>query len=55
MRQSRDDSIEDAVSRAQDAGGWLLERGEHAPGIPFASVADPDGYTVEISRSFGRR
>jgi hypothetical protein len=26
----------------------VLERGEHAPGVPFAYVADIDGYTIEI-------
>jgi catechol 2,3-dioxygenase-like lactoylglutathione lyase family enzyme len=26
----------------------LLRRGEFAPGLPFAYVADPDGYEIEI-------
>jgi len=37
------------VRRAEQAGGRLVERGEHAPGMPYAFVADPDGYTIEIS------
>ena len=30
------------------AGGKILERGEHAPGVPFARIADPDGNVFEI-------
>jgi len=30
------------------AGGRLVARGEHAPGIAFAYVADPDGYVIEL-------
>jgi hypothetical protein len=30
------------------AGGELLKRGEFKPGFPFAHVADPDGYSIEI-------
>jgi predicted enzyme related to lactoylglutathione lyase len=26
----------------ESAGGRILERGEHAPGVPFARIADPD-------------
>jgi catechol 2,3-dioxygenase-like lactoylglutathione lyase family enzyme len=40
--------IDAAVESALRAGGRLLERGEHAPGFPFAYVADPDGYQIEI-------
>ena len=29
------------------AGGGLLRQGEHAPGVPFAYVSDPDGYVIE--------
>ena len=53
VHMTRGDSIDDAVVRGQEAGGRLVERGEHAPGIPYAFVADPDGYTIEISRAFG--
>lgn len=31
-----------------DAGGALIDKGEHAPGIPYAYVSDPDGYVIEI-------
>ncbi|MEO7650493.1 MAG: VOC family protein [Bryobacteraceae bacterium] len=40
--------IGDAVSEAERAGGKLLRRGEFGPGYPYAYVADPDGYEVEI-------
>lgn len=42
------EDIEAAILEAQQAGGTLLRRGEFAPGYPFAYVADPDGYEVEI-------
>jgi len=40
--------IDKAVKDAVAAGGKLLRRGEFAPGVPYAYVADPDGYEVEI-------
>lgn len=33
---------------AVEAGGRLVKRGEHAPGAPYAYVADPDGYLIEL-------
>ena len=40
--------LDDAVREVEHAGGRLIERGEHAPGQPFAYVADPDGYIIEL-------
>ena len=40
--------IDKAVKDAVAGGGKLLRRGEFAPGLPYAYVADPDGYEVEI-------
>jgi len=40
--------LDDAVDEIERAGGRLVERGEHAPGVPFAYVADPDGYLIEL-------
>jgi catechol 2,3-dioxygenase-like lactoylglutathione lyase family enzyme len=40
--------IDTAVREVELAGGRLLRRGEFAPGFPFAYVADPDGYEIEI-------
>ena len=37
-----------AIKEVEKAGGKLLERGEHAPGVPYAYVADPDGYVIEL-------
>jgi catechol 2,3-dioxygenase-like lactoylglutathione lyase family enzyme len=37
-----------AVERVKAAGGRLLDRGEHAPGVHYAYVADLDGYAIEI-------
>ena len=40
--------IEKAVSDAERAGGTLIQKGEFAPGCPFAYIRDPDGYKIEI-------
>jgi catechol 2,3-dioxygenase-like lactoylglutathione lyase family enzyme len=40
--------LDRAVQEVEAAGGRLLRRGEHEPGHPFAYVADPDGYTLEL-------
>jgi catechol 2,3-dioxygenase-like lactoylglutathione lyase family enzyme len=40
--------IDRAVEAALAAGGTLLRRGAFGPGLPFAYVADPDGYEIEI-------
>lgn len=40
--------IDDAVDAVTSAGGRLLRRGEFAPGVPYAYVADPDGYEIEL-------
>jgi predicted enzyme related to lactoylglutathione lyase len=40
--------IDAAVDEVERAGGKLLRRGEFSPGFPYAYIADPDGYEVEI-------
>jgi catechol 2,3-dioxygenase-like lactoylglutathione lyase family enzyme len=40
--------IDAVVKRVAGSGGRLLRRGEFAPGFPFAYIADPDGYEVEV-------
>ena len=40
--------IDEAVTAAVAAGGTLLRRGEFSPGFPYAYIADPDGYEIEI-------
>jgi predicted enzyme related to lactoylglutathione lyase len=38
----------DALRDVERAGGTIVEQGEHAPGVPFARIADPDGNVLEI-------
>jgi catechol 2,3-dioxygenase-like lactoylglutathione lyase family enzyme len=45
--QDRGD-LDEAIRQIEAAGGRLVERGEHAPGLPYAYVADPDGYVLEF-------
>ncbi len=40
--------LDTALSEVEAAGGKLIRRGEHAPGVPFAYIEDPDGYVVEL-------
>ncbi len=40
--------LDDAIAQVEAAGGRLAERGEHAPGSPFAYVQDLDGYLIEL-------
>jgi predicted enzyme related to lactoylglutathione lyase len=40
--------LEAAIADVEKAGGKVLERGEHAPDVPFARIADPDGNELEI-------
>jgi catechol 2,3-dioxygenase-like lactoylglutathione lyase family enzyme len=42
------DDLESAISEVIAAGGALKKRGEFTPGMPFAYVADPDGYEIEL-------
>lgn len=39
---------DDAVRDVEAAGGTVIERGEHAPGVPYARIADPDGNVLWI-------
>lgn len=48
FRLTSPDDIALAVKEVEAAGGRLLRQGEFAPGFPFAYVADPDGYEIEI-------
>ena len=40
--------LDAAVTEVEAAGGTLVKRGEHAPGVPFAYIRDPDGYLIEL-------
>ena len=48
FRLSDASQIDTAVREVERAGGQLIRRGEHAPGVPFAYVRDPDGYVIEL-------
>src|SRR4051812_47781398 len=41
-------SLDDAIAAIEAAGGALVEKGEHAPDVPYAYVRDPDGYVTEL-------
>ena len=40
--------LDAAIAEVKAAGGALVKRGEHAPGVPFVYVRDPDGYLIEL-------
>lgn len=42
------EDLDAAVREMERAGGQLVERGEHAPGVPYAYVADLDGNVIEL-------
>ncbi len=44
-----DEELETAVAEVRAAGVEVREHGSFAPGVPFAYIKDPDGYTVELS------
>jgi catechol 2,3-dioxygenase-like lactoylglutathione lyase family enzyme len=48
FRLKNDDDLDRAIAEVEAAGGKLVERGNHAPGIPYAYVSDPDGYLIEL-------
>jgi len=41
-------TLEAAIAEVERAGGRLVERGKHGGHVPFAYVADPDGYVIEL-------
>ena len=48
LRLLNKSDLEAAIQAVIEAGGGLVERGEHHPGVPFAYVTDPDGYVIEF-------
>jgi catechol 2,3-dioxygenase-like lactoylglutathione lyase family enzyme len=40
--------LDRAIEEVLEAGGALVERGEHEPGRAYAYVADPDGHIIEL-------
>jgi catechol 2,3-dioxygenase-like lactoylglutathione lyase family enzyme len=43
--------LDESVAQVERAGGKLISRGEHAPGVLFAFFEDPDGYVIEIGNT----
>ena len=41
-------ALDTAIGLVEAAGGTLVKRGEHAAGVPFAYVRDPEGYLIEL-------
>ncbi len=48
FRLTEASDLDAAVTEVEAAGGRLIKRGEHAPGVPFAYISDPDGYVIEL-------
>ncbi|MGH3132841.1 MAG: VOC family protein [Gaiellaceae bacterium] len=48
LRLADSEDLDAAVESVVRAGGSLLERGEHEPGLPYAYVADPHGNVIEL-------
>ncbi|MET0659674.1 MAG: VOC family protein [Steroidobacteraceae bacterium] len=48
FRLTQPEDIGLAVAEAQKAGGRILRQGEFSPGFPYAYIADPDGYEIEV-------
>ena len=40
--------LDDCIALVIESGGALVDKGEHAPGVSYAYVTDPDGYVIEI-------
>ena len=36
------------IAQVEKAGGKLISRGKHGGRFPYAYVADPDGYVIEL-------
>ena len=48
FRLANKPDLDSAIQEVERYGGRLLSRGEHAPGVVYAYVADPDGYVIEL-------
>jgi catechol 2,3-dioxygenase-like lactoylglutathione lyase family enzyme len=48
LRLAKGEDRDAAVHEVEEAGGSVIERGEHAPGVHYAYVADPDGNVLEL-------
>lgn len=48
FRLTKGSDLDAAVAEVEAAGGTLVKRGEHAPGVAFVYIRDPDGYLIEL-------
>ena len=48
FRLQQKEGLDAAVEDVLGAGGLLIKRGEHQPGLPYAYVSDPDGFVIEL-------
>jgi predicted enzyme related to lactoylglutathione lyase len=48
LRLAEAGDLDAAVREVEEAGGRIVERGEHAPDTRYAYVADPDGNVIEL-------
>jgi predicted enzyme related to lactoylglutathione lyase len=48
LRLAEGEALDAAVENVVRAGGTVLERGVHAPGVPYAYVADVSGNVIEL-------
>lgn len=48
FRLADSSALDAAIADVEAAGGKLVRRGEHAPGVAYAYVQDPDGYVIEL-------
>ena len=48
FRLANPSDLDVAIAEVERSGGKVLSRGEHAPGVRFAYIADPDGYVIEL-------
>jgi catechol 2,3-dioxygenase-like lactoylglutathione lyase family enzyme len=48
FRLAKSADLDAAIAEVESAGGKLIRRGEHGPGVAFAYIEDPDGYVIEL-------
>jgi catechol 2,3-dioxygenase-like lactoylglutathione lyase family enzyme len=48
FKLQRGSDLDAAAREVERGGGRVVSRGEHAPGVPFVYVSDPDGYVIEL-------
>jgi predicted enzyme related to lactoylglutathione lyase len=48
LRLAENEDLDAALAEVVSAGGAVVERGEHVPGVHYAYVADLDGNVIEL-------